>query len=127
MKVKREVFDIGSEPNIPRLGSMPYSTSMARHAAQYSTASELRETSGGVRTQNMYVQASTRRGGIEVTLFSGRTEKQRVRVVRCQIPIEEKDKDELIRWAESTKILPETVNQITDSYDWRSPADPICI
>jgi hypothetical protein len=32
-KVKREVFDIGSEPNIPRLGSMPYSTSMARHAA----------------------------------------------------------------------------------------------
>ena len=43
------------------------------------------------------------------------------------ITIEEKDKEELIRWAESTKIQPETVHQITDSYDWRSPADPIYI
>ena len=44
-----------------------------------------------------------------------------------KIPIEAKDKENLIRWAESTKMEPEAVYKIIDSYDWRSSADPISI
>ena len=39
------------------------------------------------------------------------------------VSIEETEKEEIIKWAESTKVAPESVHQITDSYDWRSPTD----
>ena len=44
-----------------------------------------------------------------------------------KVTIDEKDKEELINWAETTKVAPEGVHEITDSWDWRRPTDSICI
>ena len=41
-----------------------------------------------------------------------------------KVPIEAKDKEDLIRWAESTKMEPEAVYKIIDSCDWRSSSEP---